>query len=75
MLIGKDLDGIHVSDFWKNVCSWGAIVSVVSVPGGLTLGALVTLNLKYLLAPGVTGLLAALLIMGYGTLKRETARS
>ena len=73
ILVGKDLDKIEVSGFWKQVASWGAAISIISVPGGLALGALVTLNLKYLSAPGVTGLMVSLLIMGYGTLQREKA--
>lgn len=69
--IGKDLDRIDVPERWKQIASWGGVISIISVPGGLALGALVTLNLKYLSAPGVTGLLVALLIMGFGTLRRE----
>jgi hypothetical protein len=71
ILIGRDLDEIEVSDFWKQVCSWGAIVSIVSIPGGLILASTIHLWFKFASGPGVTGLTVALLIMGYGTLRRE----
>ena len=66
ILIGKELDGIALSDRGKQLISKLALFAMVGMPGFLLLAGTVHVGFKYLAALPVTALLCALVLMGIG---------
>ncbi len=69
IVIGRELDRVYLSDRWKQICSWCAIVGMVGVPTGLLLASVVHVSLKYVAVVPVNCFLFALVLMGIGTLR------
>ncbi len=66
---GKDIDATSLSDTWKERASWLAIVGMIGIPLGLTLGGIIALPLKYTSVIPVFSLLAALSLMAWGKVR------
>jgi hypothetical protein len=71
ILVGKELDRLALPEAWKRFTSWSAIVGMIGIPLGLTLGALFWLPLKWVAVPGVSGLMVALLLVAWGRVRAE----
>jgi hypothetical protein len=74
VLIGRELDSLALTDKWKQICSWSAIIGMIGVPLGLYLGAIVHIQLKYVSLPAVNAMMLSLIIMGVGTLRAHKLR-
>lgn len=70
ILLGKEVDRLHLPERWKEICSWTGIIGMIGIPLGLTLGALITIQLKYVAVPGVAGLTISLLLAAAGKVRR-----
>jgi hypothetical protein len=71
VVLGGHLDGLNLSRRWKEVCSWSAIIGMIGIPLGLTLGALIDLRLKYVAGPATQALLLSLVLMGVGSVRKQ----
>lgn len=69
--IGRELDRKALSERWKQITSWCAIVGMIGVPVGLLLGALIHNQLKWVSVIPVNCMLLALLAMALGTWKEH----
>jgi len=70
ILIGKELDGLALSDTWKRRASTLALVGMIGIPLGLLLGGLIHPLLQHVLGLPACCLLAALALVAYGKVKQ-----
>ncbi|MHC4392919.1 MAG: hypothetical protein ACYS22_16630 [Planctomycetota bacterium] len=78
IVFGHEIDGVDLTDKWKQRASWLMVIAIPGVPGGLALGALFWVPLKYLSVPGVYAFIGGLSIIAWGKVKqarREAAES
>jgi len=66
VVYGKEIDFTALSDRWKRIGSWCAIIAMIGVPLGLVLASLIHNQLKYVSSGPVYCLIAAFAIMAYG---------
>lgn len=69
IVLGKELDQIALSDRWKNITSWCAIVGMIGIPVGLMLAAIIHPDLKYIASLPVSLLLLSLTLMAVGKVR------
>lgn len=74
ILIGKELDGLGMSDRLKQLTSWLGITAMILIPFGLIIAAVIHPNLQYVSWPGASALLTALSLVAYGKVRAVRAR-